>query len=149
MKRYIKIFVLVACVLLSACNDFLDRTSYDQVSSGIVFKDAALAETVVIGAYSNLKSDYIDHEGSSLNWDAFASVIDPSEGFINANYLYLKGMILPNNSSFLNYWKRFYEGINRANDVINNISQVPDMSDALKSQRIAECKFIRAFYYYR
>lgn len=149
MKKYIKIVVLLAFVLLSACNDFLDRSSYDQVSSGIVFKDAALAETVVIGAYSNLKADYIDHEASSLNWDAFSSVIDPSEGFINASYLYLKGMIHPNHSSFLKYWKRFYEGINRANDVINNISQVPGMSDALKSQRVAECKFIRAFYYYR
>lgn len=149
MKKYIKILVLPAFVLLSACNDFLDRTSYDQVSSGIVFKNAALAETVVIGAYSNLKSDYIDHNASTLNWDAFASVLDPSEDFINSGYLYLKGMILPNNSSFLNYWKRFYEGINRANDVINNISHVPDMSEALKAQRIAECKFIRAYYYYR
>lgn len=149
MKKYIKILVLPAFVLLTACNDFLDRTSYDQVSSGIVFKNAALAETVVIGAYSNLKSDYIDHNVSTLNWDAFASVLDPSEDFINSGYLYLKGMILPNNSSFLNYWKRFYEGINRANDVINNISYVPDMSEALKAQRIAECKFIRAYYYYR
>ena len=149
MKNYIKIIILLVFVLSSACDDFLDRNSYDQVSSGIIFKDVSLAETVVIGAYSNLKADYIDHEGSSLNWDAFSSVIDPNDGFINSNYLYLKGMILPNNSSFLKYWKRFYEGVNRANDVINNISQVHGMSDALKSQRIAECKFIRAFYYYR
>lgn len=149
MKKYIKIFVLLAFILLSACNDFLDRNPYDQVSSGIVFKDDAIAESVVIGAYSNLKADYIDAGVSSLNWDAFSSVIDPSPDFIDASYLYLKGKILPNHSSFLRYWSRFYEGINRANDVINNISQVPGMSDALKSQRIAECKFIRAFYYYR
>lgn len=50
---------------------------------------------------------------------------------------------------FQTYWKRFYEGINRANDVIENIGRVPDMSDATKAKRIAECKFLRAYHYYR
>lgn len=150
MTKYSKIIISSAFVLLlSACNDFLDRTPYDQISSGNVFTNASLAETVVIGAYSNIKADYIDNSGSTLNWDAFASVLDPHPDFLNSNYLYLKGIILPNNSSFESYWKRFYEGINRANDVINNISKVPEMSAALKAQRIAECKFLRAYHYYR
>jgi len=150
MKKYSEIIISSALILLlSACNDFLDRTPYDQIDSEKVFTNVALAEAAVTGAYSNIKADYIDNSGSTLNWDAFASVLDPSSDFVNSNYLYLKGMILPNDASFLSYWKRFYEGINRANDVINNISQVTEMSDQLKAQRIAECKFLRAYHYYR
>jgi hypothetical protein len=39
--------------------------------------------------------------------------------------------------------------VSRANDVINNISATPGMSDDTKSRRIAECKFLRAFAYYQ
>lgn len=75
--------------------------------------------------------------------------MDPQEGIVNLDYNYLFGTLQPNNSMFQTYWKRFYEGINRANDVIENIGRVPDMSDATKAKRIAECKFLRAYHYYR
>lgn len=39
--------------------------------------------------------------------------------------------------------------IYRANDVIDNIGQVPDMSTGEKQRAIAECKFLRAFAYMR
>ena len=73
----------------------------------------------------------------------------PHRRHISPQLLLPHGTIQPNDASFPTYWKRFYEGINRANDVINNIASCPTMSDALKRQRIAECKFLRAFHYYR
>lgn len=147
MNKYKTLVFSALMLLLSACNDFLDRTSYDEVSSENVFESAMLAETVVIGAYANMLADY--NSTSATNWDAFASILDPNDDTFKSNYSYLSGTILANNGLFLNTWKRFYEGVNRANDVINNISKVPNMKDALKAQRIAECKFIRAYYYYR
>ena len=150
MKHLHKTFIGSALTLaLAGCNNFLDLSSYDEVSSGTAFSTTTLAESVVVGAYSNLLYDYIDGTRSRLNWDAFSSVMDPSMGMVYLNYSYLTGTIQPNDASFLTYWKRFYEGINRANDVINNIASCPTMSDALKRQRIAECKFLRAFHYYR
>src|SRR5690606_16427570 len=82
-------------------------------------------------------------------WDAFSSVIDPTEAHIFLNYSYLTGTIQPNDGSFSNYWKRLYEGVARANDVINNIETVPDMDRETKDRRIAEGKFLRAYHYYR
>ncbi|WP_353195635.1 RagB/SusD family nutrient uptake outer membrane protein [Parapedobacter defluvii] len=149
MEKLIKRILLPILWLIAGCDNFLDRSPYDQISSENAFTSASLAETVVNGAYSNLRYDYSNYDRDILNWDAFSSVIDPTDGYIYQNYAYLTGTIQPNNGSFLTYWQRLYEGVARANDVINNIGLVPDMSDELKSQRIAECKFLRAYHYYR
>lgn len=151
MKTVIKnILCISAAVLtLGSCDDFLNRYPYDQNSSDTMFKSATLAESVVIGAYSNLLYDYNSTDRSVLNWDSFASILDPSESINYLDYNYLFGTLRADNGMFSRYWKRLYEGVNRANDVIANIGGVPDMSDALKSQRIAECRFLRAYHYYR
>ena len=141
--------ILIAIIALTACEDFLGRRPYDKVSSETAFESAILAENVVNGVYSNLIYDYVTVDAARVNWDAFSSVIDPTNSLCTSKYNYLTGKILTNNSLFLTYWKRYYEGINRANDVINNIHRVPDMTDEHKAKRIAECKFIRAYHYYR
>ena len=141
--------LLIAFIVLTACEDFLGRRPYDKVSSETAFESAILAENVVNGVYSNLIYDYVTVDAARVNWDAFSSVMDPTNSLCTSKYNYLTGKILTNNSLFLTYWKRYYEGINRANDVINNIHRVPDMTDEHKAKRIAECKFIRAYHYYR
>lgn len=151
MKTVIKnIFCAsAALIVLGSCNDFLNRYPYDENSTESMFKSETLAESVVIGAYSNLIYDYNSTDRNVLNWDSFASVLDPSSDIANLNYNYMFGTLQPNNSMFSQYWKRLYEGINRANDVIENIHKVPNMSDDLKAQRVAECKFLRAYHYYK
>ena len=150
MEKLNKLVLLpVITCLIAGCSKFLDRSPYDEISSENVFTSASMAESVVTGAYSNLRYDYSNSGREILNWDAFSSVMDPTDAHIFLNYSYLTGTIRPNNGSFLTYWQRLYEGVARANDVINNIQRVPDMSDELKSKRIAECKFLRAYHYYR
>lgn len=137
-----RLIIPAAVLLLVSCNGFLDRTPYSSVSSNNVFTSPILAENVVIGAYANLSYDYNAYHRP--NWDALASPLDAS-----SRYGYLTGHIQPNNSFFLDYWKRFYEGINRANDVINNYDSVPELSREQKDCRIAECKVLRAYHYYK
>src|SRR5690606_7644692 len=150
MNNFFKIhrFYPLFCLMIG-CSCFLDRSPYDEVSSENVFTSAALAESVVNGTYSNLRYDYSNFGTEIINWDALSSVLDPADANVSLNYSYLLGTIQPNNPMFLRYWQRLYEGVNRANDVINNISRVPDMSDEVKARRIAECKFLRAYHYYR
>ena len=137
----------VAALAASSCNGFLDRYPYDEVSSKTVYSSAQLAENAVVGVYSNLISDYISETG--LNWDALSSCIDPADESVSLRYPFLTGKIQSNGSMFSDHWKRFYEGINRANDVINNIGGTEALSQEVRDKRIAECKFIRAYYYYR
>lgn len=137
------IVILAAFIaLLTSCEGFLGRNPYGSVSSENIFDSPILAENVVTGAYANLAYDY--NEYHRTNWDALASPLDHS-----SRYGYLAGRIQPNNDFFLTYWKRFYEGINRANDVINNFHKVPEMEPEMKERRIAECKVLRAYHYYK
>lgn len=144
MKKIIAIISIFAVV---ACEGFLDKFPPGSLSSDSMFADASLAESVVTGVYSNILYDYTNPD-LKYNWDAFGSVLDPYST-ISSSYSLLMGTSTANESIYLTYWKRFYEGVNRANDVIANISKVPDMSDELKAQRIAECKVLRAWHYYR
>ena len=148
MKAKIIYIAAFSALLLQGC-DFLDRYPYDEVTSKTVYSQATLAEAAVMGVYSNIKSDYNSTSLSSLNWDAFSTVMDAYEAAYYSNYKYLSGVIQPDDASFLNYWKRFYEGIYRANDVIANIDQVPDMAEETKAVRKAECLALRAYFYYR
>lgn len=144
-KSEIRYFIIAAfTIFLNACNpDMLDLAPYDAVSSGNVWTKSSLAEKVVNGVYSQLP-----REQSLLNWDALSSVFDPSTMAIG-QYPILTGGVTANTAIFETYWKAFYEGISRANDVISNIHKVPDMNDTIKARYIAECKFIRAYYYFK
>lgn len=139
----------ILCALsLAGCDDFLNRYPYDRNSAATVFDSAEKAEAVLIGAYSTLAYDYTTPDG--LNWDAFAGVLDPqATAGLTGSFLYLAGTIQPNNDMFLTWWKRFYEGVNRANDFISHVDAVPDMDEATKACRKAEAKFLRAYNYYR
>lgn len=145
ISRYIAAAGLLA--VMTGCDDFLDREPYDKVSSGTAFGSPSLAESVVTGAYSNMTADYTSTD--YINWDAMSSVMDAQDTWLQGHYTYLLGIIQPTNSMFSDRWKRLYEGVSRANDVINNIGSTPNMDEKIKARRIAECKFIRAYHYYR
>ena len=149
MNNILKITAALAIVAVAAgCNDFLDRYPYDTVSSNTVYKSATLAENAVTGVYSSLLANYNNYQ-SGTNWDAFTSVMDINENSISLRYPFMMGLVQSNASLFLTNWKYFYECINRANDVIANIGGTASLSDEIKSRRIAECKFLRAYAYYR
>ena len=151
MKKILPFIVSapLSLLLLGGCEDFLNMYPPDEVSSNLVYASADMAESAVTGVYNNNLYDYVNTDLSRLNWDAFAGVIDPYYECYYANYSFLNGNTQPNAGFFLTYWKRLYEGVNRANDVIENIVSVPDMSDEIKNCRIAECKFLRAYCYYK
>ena len=125
MKKLYILFVAAAAMV--SCKGFLDRAPFNQNSSESMFTSSVLAESVVTGVYSNLLYDFNTTDRSVLNWDSFSSVMDPSESINNLDYNYLFGTVLANNGMFTQYWKRFYEGVNRANDVIANIGSVPNI----------------------
>lgn len=148
MKKTFKILIAIpAFFFVTGCDSFLDRYPYDSVSSNTVYSSAMLAENAVVGVYSNLLSNYIS--ATALNWDGLSSVIDPSDQSVSLRYPYLRGTIQSNHSMFSDHWKRFYEGINRANDVIANIGGTVELPEETRACRIAECKFIRAYYYFK
>lgn len=134
---------LAAAVLLtfSSCYD-MDRYPEDKLSSGTFFKTQDHADQAMMGVYNQLKTDHTF--GIQFALDCLGGV---GTGFDNYSYFnFMKGTYDVANSWVLNKWKYLYEGVTRANIVLQNIDNV-DMSDQLKAQYKGEAKFLRALFY--
>lgn len=53
----------------------------------------------------------------------------------------------PTNSYVTSVWTAFFEGITRANDVIDKLSASDAISESVKTRSIGEAQFLRAYYY--
>ena len=154
MKKTISIITLggILILLVYACSaDFLDTKPANVISTAGVWENADLAVQVVNGVYNALRADYATNSGNDGDlhfYDYRSSIMDMDRNWIWHTPT-LFGVATPSSTEFLSAWKRYYELIHRANDVIANISKTPDMSDGKKAQYIAECKFLRAYNYYR
>lgn len=147
------IYILITVFLLmmhSGCAD-LDTIPNNAISSEMIWTNSELATQAVNGVYNALRADYATNSGNDGDlhfWDCRSSVLD-----LDRNWIWhlptLFGSATPSSTEFLSAWKKHYELIYRANDVIANIGKTPDMSNEKKAQYIAECKFLRAYYYYR
>lgn len=143
--------ILLATVGISffGCqNNFLDTLPTNTVSSGIIWSNANLARQAVTGVYNQLLADYSTNSASAPFWDARSQLLDFDANWVS-NIGQLNGTATPSTNDYLVFWKRLYTPIHRANDVIANIALVPDMTSEEKARLTAECRFIRAWYYYR
>lgn len=154
MKKTISIITFGSILMLFvyACSaDFLDTKPANVISTAGVWDNAELAVQVVNGVYNALRADYATNSGNDGDlhfYDYRSSIMDMDRNWIWHTPT-LFGVATPSSTEFLSAWKRYYELIHRANDVIANIKKTPDMSDGKKAQYIAECKFLRAYNYYR
>ena len=149
MRKYIRNIIVGIAALsgLVSCEDFLTKVPPTSLSSGTMFTTVTTAESVLTGAYSSLR--YGHSTMWATNLDCFTEILDPDVSKLGTSYMHLTGAATTRDAMYNNVWQNHYEGIYRANDVINNFHQVPEMTEEKKAQRIAEAKFLRAWWYYR
>lgn len=143
MKK--KIFVLIAAVsvsILPSCVS-LDVYPADQMASDEFFRNEAHAKDAMMGVYNMMQNDHVF--GLQFAMDVLGGT---AMGYDAQSYQPIaKGTYDVTNSWVLNKWKNLYEGIARANVVLQNIDRC-DMSDSLKLQYRGEARFMRALYYF-
>lgn len=146
MKKIFFLFSLAA--LFAACRkNLLDTVPYDAASSATMWTTDGLTDLGVSGVYNALRLN-INTSAASGNelyqLDRF--------GFTgqcrDADPL-LTGTINSSSGLFSSNWQQFYEGISRANDAIANIPLKSPSDSTKKARYVAECKFLRAYFYFR
>jgi len=147
--------ILLATVTMvagvSGCGkDYLDTTPTYMYSSSGVWNSAILARAALNGVYNSLYQKFCqNYTGGTLGIpsDAYSSVMD-----IDANWkgacLISPGNLTPSTGNLSTHFKYWYTIVYRANDVINNVGNVPDMEDAEKARIKAEATFLRCWAYY-
>jgi starch-binding outer membrane protein, SusD/RagB family len=149
-KTYIKslkIFTLIAFMLVGqSCEDTLKETIVSGISNDYINTPAGF-NAAVNSAYASLRGFYGTQMGLTVTeygTDLYATGADGGyKGFhfydasLNSQVDWLKLI-----------WDELYRGINTCNAVIDRAPLATGITDALKKQRIAEMKFLRAHYYF-
>ena len=154
MKLHIKnmlptLSLAVAGLTISGCSaDFLDTKPTNRVSTSNVWTTRNMANSVVNGAYERFYYEYTDQWGK-LTLDVYTEQCDLDANWVSGDGAMVGGAPTASSGIFSYWWKLFYEEIYRTSNVIVNLAQVPDMPEEEKARDIAECKFLRAWAYYR
>ncbi|GGF36977.1 RagB/SusD family nutrient uptake outer membrane protein [Echinicola rosea] len=155
MKK-LSIIYLVAVVLLSSCEGFLEEKPKDEVSSTQYFARPEHARDAVNALYRTGAMQLYEANGS---YAGARIMFGPYlSGFVDNEYKgqevhVQRGQTMTydglNLSSYFNsMWSDIYQGISRANNAIKYIPETPGLSESEMDKYMAEARFFRAFNYY-
>jgi hypothetical protein len=147
-KTFGGVLILAAAATLpAACrDDLMDTKPYNAISSALMWSTESLADQGVIGVYNVLRQPHVASE--IFKYDAFGVSSAHRNGTQDAEVMLLMGDVGPSKQMFADAWKQHYEGIHRANDAIKNLPNAP-LEEDKKARLMAECKFLRAYFYYK
>jgi len=147
MKSKIIILSIALTAFLSqSCEDYLKEELISAVSAASYFTTPQGWEDAVRATYAQMKTFYGPERGWTMTvfgTDVHTNGADGSHKAINR----YDGGLNPSQGFVRQTWVDFYRGINQANAVINRSEDV-DLPEDVKTQRIAEVRFLRALYYF-
>ena len=137
----------VGLIGLTACDQTIEKTPEQDVPPDQVFSDVAGAEAALNAAYDGLQQN-----------DVFGGFPVMAADFTADNVVFSGSFTSWNNAENFNVsadhgpteglWADHYSAINRANLVIDNSPDVPNISTSKEDQLVGEAKFIRALMYF-
>lgn len=146
-----KILYLIGAALMIAgtfvsCD--LDSESLTEKDTTNFPKTAADANQALAAVYQNLNSVNASPQESFHYYALLASDDMLGGGGANDKLMQAMDLICNYNTNMTeNFWKTRYQGINRANTLLEALAGI-DMEADVKAQAEGEAKFLRAFYYY-
>ncbi len=151
MKFNIKKTITLATSLLfmmvsQSCEDVLKEDVISNIGSDYL-NTAAGWNAAVNSSYSTLREYYGSQQGltfTEYGTDIYATGADGGyKGFhfydsqLNSTVDWVAGV-----------WDALYAGINNCNAVIDRAKNITGVTDAVKNQRVAECRALRGWYYF-
>ncbi|MGN7990035.1 RagB/SusD family nutrient uptake outer membrane protein [Pedobacter sp. 22226] len=145
---------LITLATFVSCKKVVETDPYSSFTSDNFFKSVPEAYAATLGVYETLKSPSTYAWYVPLVYDADTDVEFLSAGTTAndfrevSHYYYLAG-----NSLFYSTWSTLYNGIDRANMVIERIPQMSLYTSGTTDQKadlnrmIGEAKFLRGFFY--
>ncbi len=147
MKGKIYIILVLALVVMTySCDKQIEETLVSDVSAASYYTDENGLEDAVDATYALLKPFYGPERGwtmTSFGTDLFTNGADGGHKAINR----YDGGLNAEESYIRDSWTTWYKGVNQANAVLDRFGEV-EIDEALKSERFAEVRFLRAKYYF-
>lgn len=148
--KKLQYLLLFAFLGLPGCDDVLDLEPLDMISDAVVWEDPNLIDAYLADLY--YRTDFIEIRGNFAEQTSFAMIASMggegrSFGTHHPSYRASTNVITSAGiEDELDYWK--YNNIRDCNYFIQQLEHAP-LGDALKAQRIAEARFLRAYMYFQ
>ncbi|MEY4954624.1 MAG: hypothetical protein RI981_709 [Bacteroidota bacterium] len=148
IKNSLKTLGLASAIMLgtASCSDLLKETVISSISNDYIATTPGFI-AATNAAYTPLRSFYATERGltmSEYGTDIYSAGADGSfKGFH-----FYDSQLTSSVSILAELWDETYRGINTINAVIDRAPSVTGLSDAVKTQRVAEMKYLRAHYYF-
>lgn len=149
MKKIIYAVAMAAAAVLSGCNDFLDNPKPQGTLDDQQVLDPAYVDNLVISAYAVwISAEDINSSFSMWNFDvrsddAYKGGNGTEDGDV-FHQLEVSQGIRTTNWNISDMWQRLYNCISRANSALQVLENMDPDAYALRDQRIAEMRFLRA-----
>lgn len=139
---YFKNGLILALMLGSFCACSLKEDTLPFVNQETYYKNEAQCKTVVNSCYIELHSIY--SSDLTLITETTTDVLYNTNTTVDAHL-----EVTPSKPQYgATVWKRGYRGVELCNDAIACISATPHVNDSIKNVLTAECRVLRAMYYY-
>lgn len=156
MKK-INYYILGACFSLglTSCSDFLDEENLSNVNSDEYFAQKEGYENLVNASYATLRTMWknelwLFNLGVDIYTRGESELISGSYGNrdVYSSELNEYATLDAQNSYVSDFYSHAYYGIQVINSAINKSKSVNGMSENDVKKRVAEVRFLRAYYYY-
>lgn len=136
----------LSLLFAQSCQDALQEDVISQIGSDYLNTAKGL-DDAVSAAYSSMRIWYGTERGNNFTefgTDIYTNGADGSWKFMNT----YTNQFDSQNGHVRELWDELYRGINTCNAVIDRAPNITGVSESVKTQRIAEAKFIRAHHYF-
>ncbi len=156
MKRFIYITVLLVLISGSfSCKKFLEEENISGITGDNFYVDANGYEKLINSCYSSMRDIY-NGDPWLFCWgtDIFTRGEVESVSGASAQAIQLASQLneyktlSADNLYVTQVFTNLYVGIQRCNTAINKADIIPGLAESIKSKRVAEMRFIRAYFYY-
>ncbi|THH37516.1 RagB/SusD family nutrient uptake outer membrane protein [Neolewinella litorea] len=141
---------LCLALLLASCTDVLDRTPQGEYTLDNFFQTEEQAVQSVNAVYNQLRS-WETHVFSFIGMTDIVSD-DSDKGSFTSDGFFLEEIdqftYTPTNVAPASVWSGYYTGIFRANLAIENLPEVPEIDEQLRTRLLGEARFLRAYFYF-
>ncbi len=150
MKKIVNYILCIVVMLFVSCDaSLLDIQNKNTQSTGLFWKTEADAEAGVVAVYAMFyrqgtwtRNMYTQMHGMADEGVSYAGWTELNEYtkfiFTDYNFGETNGKI----------WREHYVAVFRANQVLDNIGNIPFTDESHRQDLIGQTKFLRAFYYY-
>ncbi|MES2240027.1 MAG: RagB/SusD family nutrient uptake outer membrane protein [Bacteroidota bacterium] len=147
-------FTIIALVLYSCNDDFLDTTSPSKLSSQTVFQSSSMAKAAIMGIYGKMTDTYIYGQKLSVNWQG-VSDIETNTGFSTTGYNSTSsdsgaGNFYDDPYNQTTKWQSLFEFAELASTAVDGIRNSPILESKASTMKplLGEALTLRAMAYF-